>query len=1019
MKKKKAMCLWKGWLLVSLLALSSNLYAQTADVRGTVTDASGEPVIGATVTVKGESSVGTTTDLDGNYLLNNVLTNATLRFSYVGMQTQDIPVNGRKVIDVVMQSDTKQLDEVVVVGYGAQKKVNLTGAIASVNSDVLQNRTTPNVANMLAGQMPGVTIVQNTGQPGADAGLLRVRGIGTIRNNYDDGAASAMVIVDGVESSMSSVNPNDIESISVLKDAAASSIYGVRAANGVILITTRKGIKGKPTISYDNYVGWQQALRLPKFLDAYNFAILYNEANTNDGASAPYSEADLKKFKDGSDPDHYANSDWLDALLSKNGLFHNHYLSITGGTEGVRYAVSLGYHDKQGLIENTSYNKYDVRTNLNADLNERLSLGLNISAYRSRSIEPATGMQEIMHYAFRETPVTPIQFNNGRYGLFKNEHNSVAYAKNGGTSTIYRTNMLGNISLNYKIIDGLTLRGSAAVTSYLADQHLFKHAMKYYTADSDKPIQSKQSSLVNNDSKNMEINLQAYLDYNKNFGKHVISGLLGYSQLYNNRRVLQASRKNLPSSNILDQINAGDATTQQTEGYETEYALRSVFGRVNYVYDNRYLMEVNLRYDGTSRFPKDKRFGAFPSVSLGWRLSEEAFFKADWVDNLKLRASWGLLGNQEIGNYTFYEKYVYTEDPSRLSPNYSFGNMLAPGISISRTMANKNITWEKTSQINAGIDAGFWGNRLTFSGDFFIKNTRDILLNLPISRIVGVNPPMQNAGKVRNIGFETQVGYNGQAGALRYFTNFNFSYVHNEITDLQGGDIKGGRSVGDPVWGYYGYVCDGIFRNEDEVKAHVKQTMGTPVPGDLKYRDLNGDKVVNAEDRKLIGSYFPKVNYGLRLGFEYKGIDFSTLLQGAAAVDGLVKREVRYAFYNSGKVTEKHLDRWTPQNPNGSFPRLSIKNTEKNQPKNELSSFWIQNASYLKMRNIQLGYTLPKHWLKQQGVSKIRLYCSIDNVFTLTGFEGSDPEAPAGDNGESGTYYPMTRSYSFGLNISF
>ncbi len=1025
MKKKNVMYLWRGWLLCVLWALSSSIYAQTATVRGTVTDANREPVIGATVIVQNQTSNGTVTDLDGNYVLNDVPTNATLQFSYVGMQPQSVAVNGRQVIDVVMQNDTKLLEEVVVVGYGAQKKVNLTGAVSSVNSDVLQNRTTPNVANMLAGQMTGVTIVQNTGQPGADAGLLRVRGIGTIRDSYDDAAASAMVIVDGVESSMNSVNPNDIESISVLKDAAASSIYGVRAANGVILITTRRGTQGKAKISYDNYVGWQKALRLPKFLNAYDFAVLFNEAHTNDGAAAPYTEEQLKRFRDGSDPDHYADSDWLGTLLSENGMFHNHYVSISGGSESVRYSTSFGYHDKKGLIPNTSYNKYDVRANLHADLTQRLSLGLNLSAYRSRSIEPAAGMQTIMHYAFRETPVTPIQFKNGNYGLFKNEHNSVAYARKGGTSTAYRTNMHGNVSLNYQLIDGLTLRGNAAVTSYLIDMHDFEHAMQYYTADSDKPIQSKQSSLINEDRKNLEVNLQTYLDYNKTFGKHTLSGLLGYSQLYNNWRVLRASRKNLPSSNQLDQINAGDATTQQTAGYETEYALRSVFGRINYNYDNRYLIEANLRYDGTSRFPKDKRFGAFPSVSLGWRLSEEEFFRADWVDNLKLRASWGLLGNQEIGSYAFYEKYVYAESRSSLSPTYSFGNMLAPGISISRTMANKNITWEKTSQINVGVDAGFLNGRLTFSGDFFVKDTRDILLNLPIPRIAGVNPPMQNAGKVRNIGFETQLGYNGQANKdFKYYANFNFSYVHNEITDLQGGDIKGGRSVGDPVWAYYGYISDGIFRTEEEIKNHARQTMGTPVPGDLKYRDISGkdgkpDNVINANDRKLIGSYFPKINYGLRLGFEYKSIDFSTLLQGAAAVDGLVKKEVRYAFYNSGKVTDKHLDRWTPQNPNGSFPRLSIKNSEKNQPKNELSSFWVQDASYLKMRNIQLGYTLPNHWLIKQGVSKVRLYCSIDNVFTLTQFEGADPESPAGDTGESGTYYPMTRSYSFGLNVSF
>lgn len=393
-------------------------------ITGSVVDVAGNPVIGANVLEVGTTN-GAITDLDGRFSLN-VAPGAKLKISYIGFDDQIVTVGTQRDIQIKLKENSEALDEVVVVGYGTQKKVNLTGSVATIKSDKLVNRTTSNVVNMLAGQMPGVTVIQNSGQPGADEGILRVRGLGTMGNS------SAMVIIDGVESTMSSVNPNDIESISILKDAAASAIYGVRAANGVILITTKKGQQGRAIVSYDGYVGWQSATRIPKFLDSYNYAVLMNEAYQNDGLQAPYSEEALQKFKDGSDPDFYPNSDWLGTLLSENGLFHNHYLSIKGGNDRMNYSVSFGYHDKDGLIVNTNYNKFSVRANLEAKINKRLKFNTNIAVYRSNTTAPAAGISNLMHYAFRETPVTPIQLSNGNYTLFKNEHNSVAYAREGG-----------------------------------------------------------------------------------------------------------------------------------------------------------------------------------------------------------------------------------------------------------------------------------------------------------------------------------------------------------------------------------------------------------------------------------------------------------------------------------------------------------------------------------------------------------------------------------------------------------
>lgn len=971
-------------------------------VKGKVLDEKGEPIIGATVTEEGTSN-GTITDYDGMFTLE-ASKDGILTISYIGYKSQQVSIAGKDMVAVTLKEDMEQLDEVVVVGYGSQKKVNLTGAVSTVNAKMLENRTGSDPYNMLTGQIPGVTIVQNSGQPGADMGNLRVRGIGTLGN------ADAMVIIDGVESSINNVNPNDIATISVLKDAAASSIYGVRAANGVILITTKRGTVGKPIISYSGYVGWQDACRLPKYLDSYNYALLLNEAYRNDGASVPYSSENLETIKNGSDPDHFANSNQVDAVLSEQGIFHNHHLSVVGGKEEIKYSLAAGFYKKDGLMPNMSYNRFNLRSNIDSKINDRLDVQLNISASRDdrkspathKVYDPDTDLWNIMYHAFRESPLTPIRFQNGNYGLYLNEHNSVAEANLSGESHIYNTYFQGNAGFTYKIIKGLTLKGNAAATFNLQDIYVDQKRMDFYSAESTEPIKSTRSMVSNQDKKSLEINLQAYLDYNRTFGKHTIKGLLGYSQIRNEYRLLKASRKDLPTNNSLGEIDAGDITTQETGGNSVAYALRSVFGRVNYGFDDRYLLEANLRYDGSSRFPKNNRFGLFPSFSFGWRISEEDFFKADFVDNLKLRASWGQLGNQEIDDYLFYNTYSFGYD-------YSFGNTLFSGISINDVMANTAITWEKTDQMDVGVDADFWGGKLSLTGDFFLKNTHAILLKLPIPDLVGVSAPMQNAGKVRNIGFELALTHRNQVNRFRYSTSFNFSYVKNEIIDLNGGDTPG-RSVGDPVDNIYGYVCEGIFKSQEEIDNSPKQVWGA-VPGDLKYADINNDGVVNQNDRKSLGSTFPKINFGLRVNCEYRNFDLTMLLQGAGMVKGVTAGEISQAFMNGGKVTEEWLDRWTPENVNASYPRLTLSGSSRNYM---TSSFWVQNASYLKMRNLQIGYTIPKNILSHLGVSNLRLYCSIDNLFTISKFKGLDPEMVT-----TQTMYPLTRNYSFGINLSF
>ena len=604
-------------------------------------------------------------------------------------------------------------------------------------------------------------------------------------------------------------------------------------------------------------------------------------------------------------------------------------------------------------------------------------------------------------------PTVPVTYQNGHYGyvdgnpfisstVFKNP----IYALNNGYKDNKHYRFDGQFYGEIDIWKGLKFRSSLAYKYYMNDTSTYNpKSLAVYDADGNElqPAGTMNSLSDYHYLETSYIN-ENILTYTNRIGKHEFTILLGHSIQGSRWDSNTAGIQDFPTENIYE-LNGG-SQNPSVEGEAVETALQSFFGRVNYNYDGRYLFEANLRYDGTSRFPKNNRFGLFPSFSLGWRISEEAFFNAENIDNLKLRASWGQLGNQEIGDYAFYNTYVFGMD-------YAFNNQLSPGVSINETMGNSNITWEKTSQLDLGIDIDAWNGKLSATFDYFDKKTNDILLALPTPDILGVSSPMQNAGSVLNRGFEFSITHRNRINDFSYGVNFNFSYVHNEITDLKGAD-QPGISVGDPVQNVFGYICDGIFRSQEEIDNSPQQIWGA-VPGDLKYRDVNGDNVVDDDDRVSIGSDFPSINYGFRLEMGYKNFDFSTLLQGAGDVHALVRDEIAKPFHNGGKVTSKFLDSWTPENPDASCPRLSIQNATKNK---YVSTYWVQNASYLKMRNIQLGYTFAPNITKRLGLSRLRMYFSADNVFTITSFEGVDPES-------TGNNYPLTRSYSFGVNVSF
>lgn len=699
-------------------------------------------------------------------------------------------------------SSNKTLGEVVVVGYGRQKKLNLTGSVETISGDRIANRPVQDMSNLLTGQVPGVTVEQTSGQPGRDGGSIRIRGIGTLGNN------DPLVIVDGVEAGYSNVDPNDIASISVLKDASAAAIYGVRAANGVLLITTKRGKAGRMSLTYNNYFGVQQATRLPRFANSADYAMLYNEALANDGSTPQYTAEDIQKYRDGSDPDFHPNSDWVGSLFSRSGFLHNHYLAMTGGTERTRYNISLGYLNRTGLVANTASDRYTLRINFDQDFSDRFKVGLNISASRQEITEPSMSMGELVHRAYRESPTATIRYSNGNWGGFPYDHNSTAIAESGGIQKSASNIFTGTLNAEYEILKGLKLRGIASVTDNTYKGHTVNQALKLYNVDV--VTTTYRSSVSDARYESLEVNLQAFLDYTHSFNEvHNIKALLGYNQISDTYDEIGAGIYDLPSSAV-DQLNAGNKATWSNYGNATDYRLRSYFGRVNYNFKEKYLLEANFRYDGTSRFPKKNRYGFFPSFSAGWNISREIFFPVtNWLDNLKLRGSWGRLGNQEIGNYRYKPTYA-------LGINYTFGGALTPGIAENSDLTNPDISWESTTETNLAFDADLFNGKLSVTAEYYIRKTADILLNLPQPSILGGNPPYVNAASVSNKGIDFIVRHQHQIGKVAYWINANMSYVKNRITDLAGAD-QPGRSIGDPINNIYGYVALGLFRSQDEV----------------------------------------------------------------------------------------------------------------------------------------------------------------------------------------------------------
>ena len=1008
-------------------AIANSLQSQQNNgkfkITGNVADNNGEPIIGASVVVNGTKN-GTVTDIDGNFTLVSNSETPTLNISYVGFDTQNIKVRPGQTIKVTLKENAQSLEELVVVGYGSQKKVNVIGSIATVDSKSLEARSASDVSNMLTGQMSGVTITQTSGNPGQDGGTIRVRGVGSF-----GATPSPLVLVDGMPGSLSDITPDEIENISVLKDASSAAIYGSRAANGVVLVTTKRGKEGRTKVSYNGSVGFSKAAELPEMAHSYEYAKFYNIA----AGTETYKPEDIQKYKDGSDPDNYADENYLDKLFGGHSFLTKHTLNVNGGNDRVQYMATVGYLHHDGLLENNYYNKYNARLNLNAKITKDLSMGIRLNGMASDRHEPSTpgsldsgGYAGIMLAALRYPGLLPSYMSDGSNGVgLKGSGTPVAWAEK--CASFYRQDFDkfgGNVDLTYKPIKGLTIKGIGGYKYSL--QHVRHYRSEFATADG---RTNGPSSLTDDMYRTVYKTFQATADYNTTIAKkHAIDVLVGYTWEDENQRSVGGYRQKFPSNDVT-YLTAGGADGQTNFGGGYDWAIQSIFGRLTYNYDERYLFEATMRYDGSSRFPTDSKYGFFPSAALGWRVSEEKFWKdssvAKWFTNLKIKASTGVLGNNNIGNYPYQS--VYTLGSNQ---NYVFGGVYTTGASIT-TYVDPNLKWEKTRTSDIGIETGFFQNRLTFNATYYYRKTTDVLYkpSASYSSIFGLNLSQVNTGAVENKGWEFEIGYRDKVGSFNYWVNGNFSIIKNKVLTLGMGNVTQANGmvgngsnlfIGYPMQMYYGYKTDGVFLTDEEVGEWHDQSAiakGSKA-GDIRYVDLDGDGKVTPKDMTYLGSSIPKYNFGLSFGGDYKGFDFSVLLQGVAGVKGRLNEWAGFAFFQEGNIQKWQMEECWNMNPTNRYPKYPRLEIMSNAGSNNtlLSDFWILNASFVKVRNIQFGYKLPKNIISKAGISSMRAYISLDNPFSFDSYrKGWDPE----NTNNRGSYYPVMSSYTFGLTLAF
>ncbi len=1002
------------------MAFSTILVAQEKTVNGTVVDGQGVPLPGTSIVVQGTTN-GTQTDFDGNYAIE-VSEGQVLVFSYVGFAPQNITVGGASTINIVLQEDASQLNEVVVVGYGTQKVVNLTGSVETIKGTELTRQPVFQTSQALAGLAPGLVATQTSGQPGSDGATLRIRGIGTLGNGNKN---NPLILVDGIPDNINGVDPNDIESVSVLKDASAAAIYGSRAANGVIIITTKRGKAGKVSVSYDSYVGFNKVTQNLNFLDGLGYIENINVANPG-----TYDDAFVSNYAVNRGTDAAPDTDWVDEVFSREGFQQYHRLSASGGSEKVRVATSISFMDQDGNIPNFNFSRYNGRFNTDIKLSEKFDVNFDLNFRRSEQRDPSAGLNEITRQAYRIPPLFTAVNEDGSFGPGWNGQNPVAGALVGGTDFRQFNYFRGLLKVNYRPIEELVVSMSYAPQH--TDNFRKDFRAQYDWVDlSQSGTFPNENRLFQENSRGFQDNFNVIANYDKSFGGHSFGAVLGYEFLKNTSSSFDAQRRNFVLQEF-QQLDSGDADTQENGGEETVNGLESVFGRVNYSYKDKYLFEANLRRDASSRFAPAFRADWFPSFSVGWTVSNEPFLiDSSTLSFLKLRASWGQLGNQNIFdndgnpiNFAYVSIFgVGTENP------VIGGGPITGGAQT--VLANRAIRWESTTTSNFAVDAKFLDNRLSLTGEYYVRTTDDILLQastVPLS--VGFTAPVQNVGSVENKGWDLALDWQDTIGSdFSYGLNFNISDYENEVTDLgeldelppENGTIV---RVGEPISSIFGLQKVGLFQNQEEIDNAPTHGFGPVAPGDVRYADTNGrdadgnltgqpDGQVNNDDRAIIGNSLPRLNYGLDVSARYKGLDFSISFLGVGKRDIILQGDAAYPFFNAGKIQQWQTDAWTAQNTGAKYPRYTPGSSHSNW---RTSEQWLFDASYLRVRNIGLGYSLPDKVLETLKVNSLRIYVSGQNLFTFDNLpEGMDPTIP---NFTSGGFYPITSTYTFGLSVS-
>ncbi len=987
-------------------------------VKGRITDNNGLPIIGAGVLIAG-TAIGTVSDSDGYYSIELDSGEESLEFSSLGYETRSVGVQRRGTIDVILSEETRTLDEVVVVAYGTQKKANLSGAVASVSfDDAGEKRALTNISSGLQGVSSGLLAIQSSGEPGADGASMTVRGIGTLNNS------SPLVVIDGIVGNMNDVDPNDVASMSILKDAASSAIYGSRAANGVILITTKSGKSGKSKVRYTGSAGFQKVSCPIDVVDDY---VLYmntiNKAFLNSGNVAPFGDAIIQEWASNSaaDPEVYANTNWFDATFSP-AFIQNHNLQVTGGNDVATYLLSVGYMQNNGTMQKTAYDRYSFRANISAQVTKWLNVSAILSGYHGKQtgIDVSTTMSSLANASPGITPVT----SDGRFGGEwapggNNQSNNIFAALASYDKTTRQTKGNGKLSLDIRFTEDIHWYNSVAVAgNFLHTSQMNYPDIEMWDLKNNVPLiktGTTQTQLGETYAKSHTIIVDSYLKYGilPKIEDHNLELTAGYNQEYNYYHDTYALGMDVLSKDT-DVMNAATTPSKLT-GTSTDSAVMSFFGRINYDYKGKYILEANFRADGSSRFAKGNRWGYFPSVSAAWRMSEEGFLQnAAWLNNLKLRASWGQLGNNSVNDYATQLIYIRKSNV--------FGDVAVPGAGID-AIVNENLRWETTTMTNIGIDLGLFKSRLTLTADIYDKLTQDILVRTKIPGVLGgMTAPFQNAGTVRNRGIEIEIGWHDSIGDFRYGISANWSSVRNKVLRYQGNvPAYSGQKIlleGYGIWDWYVREVDCIATQEkiDMMLADgYRFYPSTPHPGDFIYKDQQkpgekGYKIIDDDDRVIKGSSYPKHFFGFTVNAEWKGIDMSLLFSGVAGVSQYLNGTwYSNVLKNGSAINTKFLDAWSIENQDSRIPALTSDDGGRNTVAND---FWLQDASYLKLRNATIGYTLPQKWFSPV-ISRMRIYFTGENLLTLTKFEGLDPETADTRN------YPTMKRYMFGLSITF